>query len=246
MATRATRQERWRSPLTRQLEERWRSPLTRQLEELNSPAETLRCASQHGDHCKARDEWACATILDRFVSDLSMANTTSSPSTPVAALQTRPGPSPRSSFAAETAGDGKSARVPTVRGVVAVQSPSLSAAEDFLMIISHGTVALQTLQKPYQKLLEMPLDEVAAKVVPGRQDTFWGQDTFWVTNVGFEDRDSDPDTNGILVVLRDRSLRDQWLEALATAGAHVDVAGACLAASTGAASYPDAPVRWLR
>ena len=102
-------------------------------------------------------------------------------------------------------------------------------------------MALQTLQKPYEKLLEMPLDKVAAKVVPGRQDTFW------VTNVGFEDSDSDIGAVGIFVVLRDRSLRDQWLEALATAGAHVDVAGACLAASAGAASYhPDAPVRWLR
>ena len=134
----------------------------------------------------------------------------------------------------------QSTRVRAVRGVVAVQSPSLSAAEDFLLVISHGTVALQTLQKPYQRLLEKPLNEVAAKVVPGRQDTFY------VTIVGFEDRDSDPDAIGIFVVLRDRSLRDQWLEALATAGAHVDVAGACLAAGAGAASYPDAPVRWLR
>ena len=85
MATRITRQE------------RWRSPRTRQLEQLDSPAEPSRSASPHGDH-KARDEWASAPILlpDRMDSDLSMATTTSSPSTPVAALQTRSGPSPRS------------------------------------------------------------------------------------------------------------------------------------------------------
>ena len=391
MATRTTRQV------------RWRSPLTDQLEQLDSPAEPSRSASPRGDH-KARDEWASAPIpIPRMDSELS--KTAPSPSTPVAALQTRSGPSPRSprepcaiqapteigvearrtateraqespllraprvegstlrtapstaqaqalrttlfyasldgrfhdgiddkhralkpprvresasraarsskgtthpcpglrrdirvalarrseattvhtrsgppprsstckprrererldddghssvsdawhrtsrdnvegarACAAETARDGQSARVRAVRGVVAVQSPSLSAAEDFLLVISHGTVALQTLQKPYQRLLEKPLDEVAAKVVPGRQDTFW------VTTVGFEDMDSGPDAIGIFVVLRDRALRDQWLEALATAGAHVDVAGACLAASTRAASYPDAPVRWL-
>ena len=127
-----------------------------------------------------------------------------------------------------------------LRGVVVVESPLSRSAEAMLLVVSHGTVALQTLQKPYQKLLGMPLYEVAAKVVPGRQDTIH------VTVVDFEDRDEDPDAAGIFVVLRDRSLRDQWLEALATAGAHVDAAGACLAASKGAASYPDAPVRWLR
>ena len=44
------------------------------------------------------------------------------------------------------------------------------------------------------------------------------------------------------VLLRDRSLSGEGLEAQATAGARVDVAGACLAASTGAASCFDASV----
>ena len=140
---------------------------------------------------------------------------------------------------ARTAGTGRDGKPAHVRGVVVVESPSSGSAEAMLLVVSHGTVALQTLQKPYQKLLEMPLDEtVVAEVVPGRQNTFR------VMVDAFEE--TDPDTEGIFVVLRDRSLRDQWLEALATAGARVDVAGACLAASKGAASYPDAPVRWLR
>ena len=93
----------------------------------------------------------------------------------------------------------------------------------------------RTLQKPYRRLLELPLGDVAAAVVPGHENMFR------VTMV-----DSHPDKAGMVVVLRDCSLRDRWLQALATAGGHVDVAGSCLTASTGETSYPDAPVRWLR
>ena len=91
------------------------------------------------------------------------------------------------------------------------------------------------MQKPYRRLLELPLGDVAATVVPGHENMFR------VTMV-----DSHADKAGMVVVLRDCSLRDRWLQALATAGGHVDVAGSCLTASTGETSYPDAPVRWLR
>ena len=129
-----------------------------------------------------------------------------------------------------------------VRGIVTVQalpSPTEDAVS-VLLVCSRGTLVAQTLQKPYRKLLEIPLDDVAAKVMPGRENVFH------VTLVDFEHKDSDPGVAGIFVVLRDCSLRDQWLEALATSGARVDVAGACLTASTDSTSYQDAPVRWLR
>jgi len=135
-----------------------------------------------------------------------------------------------------------------VRGVVTVQAfPSPTAgAISVLLVVSRGTLVLQTLQKPYKKLLEMPLDDVAAKVVPGLETMLHVTDSGSI--VDGEDRDSDPGVEGIFVVLRDCSLRDQWLKALATCGARVDVAGACLTESTDATSsrYPDAPVRWMR
>ena len=124
-----------------------------------------------------------------------------------------------------------------VRGVATIQAlPSRTAkAESMLLVVGRGKLSLQTVQRPYQRLLEMKLADVAAEVVPGRNDMFR------VSMTG-----SNPDAAGIFVVLRDHLLRDSWLQALLTAGAHVDVAGTCLRASTGGMSYPDAPVRWLR
>ena len=103
-----------------------------------------------------------------------------------------------------------------------------------LLVVSRGTLLVQTLQKPYRQLLELPLGDVAARVVPGHANMFR------VTTIG-----SNPDAAAV-VVLSDCSLRDRWLQALVTAGARVDLAGSCLTASTGKTSYPDAPVRWLR
>jgi len=127
-----------------------------------------------------------------------------------------------------------------VRGVATIQAlPSHAAgAKSVLLVVRRGTLSMQTLQKPYRQLLELPLGDVAARVVPGHENMFR------VTIIG-----SNPDAAGLLsmvVVLSDCSLRDRWLQALVTAGARVDLAGSCLTASTGKTSYPDAPVRWLR
>ena len=124
-----------------------------------------------------------------------------------------------------------------VRGIVTIQRhlSHTANAKSVLLVVSRGTLSVQTLQKPYRHLLELPLGDVAATVVTGHENMFR------VTMV-----DSHPDEAGMVVVLRDCSLRDRWLQALATAGGHVDVAGSCLTASTGETSYPDAPVRWLR
>ncbi len=124
-----------------------------------------------------------------------------------------------------------------VRGVATIQArPSYTAkAKSVLLVVSRGTLSVQTLQKPYRQLLELPLGDVAANVVPGHENMFS------VTIIG-----SHPDAAGVFVALRDRSLRDSWLQALATAGGHVDVAGSCLTANADVTSYSDSPVRWLR
>jgi hypothetical protein len=147
--------------------------------------------------------------------------------------KTKPPEQPRmADLCAESPSDGR-----PVRGVATIQAHLSRTAEakSVLLVVSRGTLLVQTLQKPYRQLMELPLGDVAAKVVPGHENMFL------VTIIG-----SHPDAAGLVVVLRDRSLRDRWLQALATAGGHVDVAGSCLTASAGETSYPDAPVRWLR
>ena len=127
-----------------------------------------------------------------------------------------------------------------VRGVVTLQAHlSLTAADRpkrMLLIASRETLVVQTLEKPYRALTKIPIGDMVAGVVPGHDNMF----RIWL-HASPEEQD-----DGVVVVVRDCSLRDQWLQALVTAGARVDVAGSCLTASTGKTSYPDAPVRWLR
>ena len=163
----------------------------------------------------------------------SARDTTSDSSKPSALAKTTPPEQHRTAdLCAESPPDGR-----PVRGIVTIQThlSHTAKAKSVLLVVSRGTLSVQTLQKPYRRLLELPLGDVAAAVVPGHEEMFR------VTMV-----DSHPDKAGMVVVLRDCSLRDRWLQALATAGGHVDVAGSCLTASTGETSYPDAPVRWLR
>ena len=162
----------------------------------------------------------------------SARDTTSDSSKPSALAKTTPPEQHRTAdLCAESPPDGR-----PVRGIVTIQAhPSHAAgAKSVLLVVSRGTLLVQTLQKPYRQLLELPLGDVAARVVPGHANMFR------VTTIG-----SNPDAAAV-VVLSDCSLRDRWLQALVTAGARVDVAGSCLTASTGKTSYPDAPVRWLR
>lgn len=138
-----------------------------------------------------------------------------------------------------------------VRGVVTLQAHlSLTAADrptPMLLIASRETLVVQTLEKPYRVLMEIPLGDIAAEVVPGHDNMF----RIWLHAVPEEQDD------GVVVVLRDCSLRDQWLQALVTAGARVDVMSWHPPVGTTALMPPACspygfwngappPVRWLR
>jgi hypothetical protein len=106
-----------------------------------------------------------------------------------------------------------------VRGVVALQAhPSPRANErprSALLIASKGSLMVEELRQPYTRLLELPLQHVATQAVPGRDTMFH----IAACPPGTEQRDlSTIGTEGIVVVLRDCSLRDRWLEALEAAG----------------------------
>ena len=79
-------------------------------------------------------------------------------------------------------------------GIVTIQRhlSHTANAKSVLLVVSRGTLSVQTLQKPYRRLLELPLGDVAAAVVPGHENMFR------VTMV-----DSHPDKAGMVVVLRD-------------------------------------------
>jgi hypothetical protein len=120
-----------------------------------------------------------------------------------------------------------------VRGVVNLQArPSPMANErprSALLIVSKGSLTVEELCQPYTRLLELPLQHVAAQALPGRETMFH----IATCPPGDEQRDpSTVGTEGIVVVLRDCSLRDRWLQALVDAGTRVDATGWHPAAGT--------------
>ena len=116
-----------------------------------------------------------------------------------------------------------------------------------LLIVSKGSLMVEELCKPYTRLLEMPLQHVAAQALPGRENMFH----IAACPPGAQQRDpSTVGTEGIVVVLRDCSLRDRWLDALEAAGTRVDATGWHPTAGTAPACFshnfePPPPVRWL-
>ena len=141
-----------------------------------------------------------------------------------------------------------------VRGVVTLQArPSPMANErprSALLIVSRGSLMVEELCQPYTRLLELPLQHVAAQAVPGRETMFH----IVACPPGAEQRDpSIVGTEGIVVVLRDSSLRDRWLQALEAASS-VDATGWHPAAGTAEKTRTppacfghgfEPPVRWL-
>jgi hypothetical protein len=143
-----------------------------------------------------------------------------------------------------------------VRGVVTLQArPSPMANErprSALLIVTKGSLMVEELCQPYTRLLELPLEHVAAQAVPGRETMFH----IAACPPGAEQRDpSTVGTEGIIVVLRDCSLRDRWLQALEAAGTRVDATGWHPAAGTAEKTrtppacfghgFEPPPVRWL-
>jgi hypothetical protein len=137
-----------------------------------------------------------------------------------------------------------------VRGVVTLQPRPLLRSTDrpmsALLVVNRSTLLVQTLQKPYRDLLELQLQGLAAHVEPNYDNMFL---------IAVKQRDASAiDSNGIVVALRDCSLRNQWLQALVTA--RVDVTGCWQPSADKTATRPkdslshgswsDAPVRWLR
>ena len=131
-----------------------------------------------------------------------------------------------------------------VRGVVTLQPRPLLRSTDrpmsVLLVVNRSTLLVQCLQKPYRDLLELQLQGLAVHVEPNRDNMF-------LIAVKQENA-SVIDCDNIVVALRDCSMRDQWLQALVTAG--VDVKGWTPAIrpkdSLCRGSWSDAPVRWLR
>jgi hypothetical protein len=78
---------------------------------------------------------------------------------------------------------------------------------------------IEELRQPYTLLLELPLQHVAAQAVSRHDNKFH----IAVKIPGGEQRDatSTISSSGIVVGLRDCSLRDQWLQALVAAGVKV-------------------------
>ena len=137
-----------------------------------------------------------------------------------------------------------------VRGVVTLQARPLLRSTDrpmsVLLVVNRSTLVVQTLQKPYRDLLELQLQNLTAHVEPNHDNMFL---------IAVKQRDDSAiDSNGIVVALRNCSLRDQWLQALVTA--RVDVTGCWQPSAHMTAmrqadslchgSWSDAPVRWLR
>jgi hypothetical protein len=146
-----------------------------------------------------------------------------------------------------------------VRGVVTIQardsSPTASERpRSVLLVANAGSLMVDELRQPHTRLLELPLEHVAAQAVPGRDNMFH----IGVSPPGTAQSASAIGSEGFVVVLRDRRLRDQWLQALESVGARVDAAGwnpaADAAAKTsmkppGGRVFLDCgrpPVRWLR
>ena len=78
-------------------------------------------------------------------------------------------------------------------------------------------LVVQTLQKPYRDLLELQLQNLTAHVEPNHDNMF-------LITVKSKQRDAIAiDSNGIVVALRNCSLRDQWLQALVTSRVDVTV-----------------------
>ncbi len=132
-----------------------------------------------------------------------------------------------------------------VRGVVTLQPRPLLRSTDrpmsVLLVVNRSTLLVQTLHKPYQDLFELQLQGLAVHVEPNHDNMFL---------IAVKQKDtSATDSDNIVVALRDCSLRDQWLQALVTAG--VNVTGCWTPAirpkdSHCHGSWSDAPVRWLR
>ena len=138
-----------------------------------------------------------------------------------------------------------------VRGVATLQTrPSVTGPGKpmrVLLVASRDAFSVQTLEKPYRRLLETPLRQLVAQAVPDHDNMF----RIWIYGL------RDAGDEGIVAVLRDCLLRDQWLQALVTAGARVDVAGWHPEAGTTMTMPPEClshgfclgvppPVRWLR
>ena len=142
-----------------------------------------------------------------------------------------------------------------VRGVVTLQArPSPMANErprSALLIASKGSLMVEELRQPYTRLLELPLEHVATQAVPGHDTMFH----IAACPPGAEQRDlSTIGTEGIVVVLRDCSLRDRWLDALEAAGTRVNATGWHPAAGTAEQTRTptacfghgfESPLRWL-
>ena len=138
-----------------------------------------------------------------------------------------------------------------VRGVATLQTcPSVTGRGKpmrVLLVASRDTFLVQTLERPHRHLLQTPLRQLVAQAVPDHDNMF----RIWIYGL------RDAGDEGIVVVLRDCLLRDQWLQALVTAGARVDVAGWHPEAGTTLTMPPEClsrgfclgvppPVRWLR
>jgi hypothetical protein len=146
-----------------------------------------------------------------------------------------------------------------VRGVVTIQATPTAGERprSVFLIAKEGSLMVDELCQPHTRLLELPLEHVAAQAVPSRDNMFHigvsppGAAQCGPSAIGSE---------GFVVVLRDSRLRDQWLQALESAGARVDTTGWNPAADTAAETSKKPPggrgdgfldgarpsVRWLR
>ena len=226
-----------------------------------APAETETNLLQEQPRADDRRVWGVATIQ-------------------VANIQARPSPTNEGSLMVEAAPTDSSHGAPEetatthsfpgqpraddrpVRGVVTIQARDSSpmASErprSVLLVANAGSLIVDELRPPHTRLLDLPIEHVAAQAVPGRDNMFH----IGVTRPGAaQSGPSTIGTEGFVVVLRDGRLRDQWLQALESVGARVDAAGWNPAADTAAKTsmkppggrgdgFLDGgrpPVRWLR
>ena len=110
------------------------------------------------------------------------------------------------------------------QGIVALQavadSPNGGRGKCYVRLVAHGgKLRVQTLQKPAQVVLDGVAQHFDATAVLGRENMLR------ITAVGSETQGADAFDEGIVVVVRNCSMRDKWLEALATAGVRVGVTG---------------------
>ena len=149
-----------------------------------------------------------------------------------------------------------------VRGVVTIQAhastPTASERpRSVFLVANEGSLMVDELCQPHTRLLELPLQHVAAQAVPSRDNMFHiGVSRPEAAQCG----PSAIGSEGFVVVLRDSRLRDQWLQALQCVGARVDTTGWNPAADTAAETSKKPPggrgdgfldgarpsVRWLR